>query len=99
MNGMQSLKSLFDRAPKASSFMRQVNTAMALEAVNNYLTEKWGLTMLDKARAIHIRNGVLTIACLSSVAAQEIRMNEQAVIRAANGKDPSILVEKVKYLS
>lgn len=96
---MQSLKSLFGQAPKASHFMRQVNTAMALEAVNNYLTEKWGATMLDKARAIHIRNGILTIACLSSVAAQEIRMNEQVVIRVANGKDPNLQVKKVKYLS
>ncbi len=79
--------------------MRGVSAALAVETANDVLREFYGAAVSQHARAVYLKNQVLTIACLNSVAAQEIKLNETRVLERLNQKLPVGLVKKIRYLS
>ena len=79
--------------------MRGVVASMAVEKANHVLANMFGEHIIDIARAVYIRNKALTVACLSSVSAQEIRLHEGAIVEEINKKMGDKIVDKIKYLA
>lgn len=96
---MQSLGNIINLKTKRSPMMRGVVASMAVEKANHILANMFGENIIDFARAIFIKDKSLTIACLSSVASQEIRMQEAKLIAEINEKMGSDVVHKVKFLT
>jgi hypothetical protein len=79
--------------------VKGVQAAMAVEVANNLISEFWGSAGARYARALYIKNKILTIACLSSSMAQEIKLREAEIVRRLNQSQGIRTVEKVRCLS
>lgn len=96
---MDSLANIFKCAPTQSPVIKGVRSAMLIEDVNTFLRDTWGAEAEKYAKAMYVKNKVLTIACLSSVMAQEIRMKEKSLLEKINGENGEKVVTKIQYLS
>ena|SRR3989339_229280 len=96
---METLADILKQKSSASPLMRGVKTAMVLEEANGLLLEIFGESITDRARALCLKNKIITMACLSSVLAQEIRLNEKRILKELNTKFGQATVEKLRYLS
>jgi len=96
---MKSLADILKNKGNKSPFMRGVLTAAAVDTANIFLEENFGENGKKLAKAIYIKNGILVIACLSSVMAQEIRFKEEQLKKQLNLRCGENTVKKVRYLS
>ena len=96
---MKSLKDLLRSDKLNTPILRGVRAAAVIEHADRALEELFGKEIKKFAAAGYYSNGVLTIACLSSVTAQEIRMNEAAFLEKLNSLTGGIKISKVRYLT
>ncbi len=96
---MLSLGNILQSSPSRSPLVKGVQAAMAVEAANGLLSELWGEAGARYARALYVKNGILTIACLSSSMAQEIKLREAELIKRMNQSQGVKTIEKVRCLS
>lgn len=96
---MKSLGDLLKKNAGTSPVWRKVQAAMVVEEANDVLSKLFGEESKKYARAMYVKEKNLAIACLSSVIAQEIRLNQVKIISLINTKFGKNTVEKIKYLS
>ncbi len=96
---MQSLGDIFKFKANRSPLLRGISAAMTVEKANQILIKFFGEKIIDIAQAVYIKNRILSIACLSSVAAQEIKINEEKIIDEINQVAGQIAVAKIRYLA
>lgn len=96
---LQSLGNILQNSPSRSPLVKGVQAAMAIEAANNLITEFWGSAGTRYARALYVKNRILTIACLSSSMSQEIKLREAELIKRLNQSQGIKTIEKVRCLS
>ncbi|MDD4476828.1 MAG: DciA family protein [Patescibacteria group bacterium] len=96
---MDSLFEILKAKSAASPMIRSVNAAMIVEKANDSLREFFSDDIKKYARAIYCKDCVLAIACLSSVVAQEIKLNELMIVALINKKISPEKVKKIKYMS
>jgi hypothetical protein len=96
---MKSLGDILKAKSNKSPFMHSVLCAGAIDMANIYIEELWGENGKKLAKAVYIKNGVLVIACLSSIMAQEIKIKETELLNKVNAKCGSMMVKKIRYLS
>jgi len=80
-----------------SGLAKQVTAALVCDEFDKLILEKWGDKVENKAKALYFKDKVLTIACLSSVMAQEIKLHEIELLDQLNAKFEGV-VERVRYL-
>lgn len=95
---MKSLGDILKHQMKQTPVWKQVTATVVVERTNQILKELFGDEAMKFAQAIYFKNRVIAITCLSSVMAQEIRLNEQKIILLINRKLSAPAVEKIKYL-
>lgn len=78
---------------------QHVEASMVVEKTNEVLKEFFGPESARFAQAVYFKNRTITITCLSSVMAQEIKLNEKKIIQSLNGKLGGQTVEKIRYLA
>ena len=76
-----------------------VDASMVVEYANNMIGEIFGVAALSSIQAMYYKNEVLAIACLSSTAAQAVRLNEQAIISKIEQRFGVGKVKKIRYLA
>ena len=76
----------------------QISAALLCEEFDKIVIEKWGIEMKNKMKALYLKDKILTIACLSSTMAQEVKLNEASIIDLLNKNLDSILVERIRYI-
>ena len=81
-----------------SGLKKQIIAALVCDEFDKIIIEIWGEKIRDQVRAIYYKNNILTIASLSSVVAQEIKLNEQNILEKLNKKFDKI-VEQIRYLT
>ena len=96
---MLSLKNILQKNSSHSPLIKGVQAAMIIEATNSLIGEFWGEAGTRYARALYVKNKILTIACLSSSMAQEIKLREAELIKRLNQSVGLQIVEKVRCLS
>jgi len=99
LNGMTfiPLKNILPKYIRTTGIGRQIETAQAIEEFNKILVEMFGEGILKKARALHIRNKVLAVSCLSSVLTQEIYLRRNKIIKEMNKRLKSDIVNALKF--
>ena len=95
---LQSLSKILKQKSSANPMLRGVNAAMVVEAANKALVDIFGKGISDAAQAVFLRQETLTIACLSSTAAQEIRFHEIELVDRVHKETVTKVVKKVRYL-
>lgn len=96
---MNSLGSILGSRHNQSALIKGVTAAMIVEVANDILQKRFGKEISDHATAAYVRETTLCIACLSSVAAQEIKMFEAEFLTDLNQQIPQANIEKIRYLS
>lgn len=76
---------------------RQVTAALICEEFDKIVERKWGKKAENKVKALYFKDNVLTIASLSSVMAQEIKLHERKILEEINEKFLGA-VERIRYL-
>ncbi len=82
-----------------SALAKNVTAALVCDEFNKIILEIWGDKMKNMAQAMYLKDKVLTIACLSSVVTQEIKIKEKELISKLNDKFGSGVVERLRLLS
>ena len=96
---MKSLGDILKNKRALSPFMKGVVAAAVVDSANIFIEENWGEQGKKLAKAIYLKNGILVIACLSSIMAQEIKMKESQLLAKVNAKSSTSAVKKIRYLS
>ena len=78
---------------------KHVEASIVVEKTNEILQELFGVESKRFAQAIYFKDRTISITCLSSVMAQEIRLNEKKIILTLNNKLGGQTVEKIRYLA
>ena len=78
---------------------KHVEASMVVEKTNEVLLEFFGVESKRFAQAVYFKERTISITCLSSVMAQEIRLNEKKIITAINNKLGGQTLEKIRYLA
>jgi len=78
---------------------RGVDASLVVEFTNTVLENFFGAQVSNSAKAVYYKSSNLTIAALSSIAAQEIKFREKDIIMEINNKFGQNKVRKIKYLA
>lgn len=82
-----------------SPLAKNVTAALVCDEFNQLILNKWGEKIKDTARAMYLKDRILTVACLSPVVAQEIKMRESELLDKLNDKFGSGVVERLRLLT
>ncbi len=93
------LSSLLRKSITSRGLSYQVEASMALQFFDQAAEELWQGKMKDRARAMYLKDHALTIAVLSPVLSQEIRLKEAQVLEYINKKAGAEIVTKLKFIS
>ena len=96
---MKSLGDLLKNNNLSSPLLIGVRAAQVVEEAQKILVKEFGDDISKYAAPAYYKNGVLTIACLSSSAAQEIKLRERNILLELNDKLKGPKIEKIRYLS
>lgn len=96
---MKSLGEILKKQIKQTAVWKHVEASMVVEKTNEILIEFFGAESKRFARAVYFKDRTISITCLSSVMAQEIKLNEKKIIFAINNKLGGQTVKKIKYLA
>ncbi len=78
---------------------KHVEASIVVEKTNDVLVELFGVESKRFAQAVYFKDRTISVTCLSSVMAQEIKLNEKQIISAINTKLGGQTVEKIRYLA
>lgn len=84
---------------KDSSTKKQVETGQLVEFAQDVLEEIFGEKNAQMAKPLFLKNRTLTITCLNSLIAQEIRLHQQEIVDKINNKLGKKEVDRIRYLT
>ena len=96
---MQSLGQILKKQMPQKPIAKQVAATIVVEKANEVLKEIFGAESSRFSQAVFFKDKSIAITCLSSVMAQEIRLNEKQIIAGLNNKLGGVMVERVRYLA
>ncbi len=95
---MKSLGEILKKQMPQMQRGKQIAATIVVEKANDIIRELFHPSAVKYAQAIYFKDKTIAITCLSSVMAQEIRLNEQRIISGINKKLGTLTVERVRYL-
>ena len=90
--------SIFNKKYGQSGLARNVTAALVCEEFDKIMLDIWGEKIKDAAKTIYLKDKVLTVACLSSVVAGELKMRERELVEKVNAKFDGGIVEMLRFL-
>jgi len=82
-----------------SSLAKKVTAALVCDEFNRIILKIWGEKIKDSAQAMYLKDKILTVACLSPVVAQEIKMKEEELLNELKKKFGDGVVDKLRLLT
>ena len=96
---MNSIANLLQAKKNRSEMWKGVDASLVVEYSNSILKEIFGPEIVNATKVVYFKNNMITIASLSSVAGQEIRLQEKNILEKINNKFGQNKVTKIKYLA
>ena len=96
---MKTLGTILRQRVHQTSSFKSVNSAMVVDEARKSISKVVGENVSRYARVIYFKDGMLAIACLSSVVSQEIKLNEVSLINYINKKLGAEKVRQIRYLA
>ncbi|MFA5134451.1 MAG: DUF721 domain-containing protein [Patescibacteria group bacterium] len=93
-----ALRDLLPESLRKAGIAKEVNAARVCSEFNVILKEVLGGKAAEKANAIYVKNGTLTIAVMSSVIGQEIKLHEHELLQKLGEKVGQKAVERLRFL-
>lgn len=92
------LANILNKHVRQKGLAEKIVATLVCEEFDKIVAEKWAGKMQNKVKALYLKNNILTIASLSTVFAQEIRLHEIEIIKIINDQFPNS-VERLRYLA
>lgn len=96
---MKSLGEILKKQMGQHSIGRHITASLVVETANKVLADSFGQNSRRFAQAVYFKDRAISITCLSSVMAQEIKLNEKKILLILNQKLGAPTVEKIRYLA
>jgi thiamine phosphate synthase YjbQ (UPF0047 family) len=96
---MKKISSLLWQSISKAGIEKEMKSALVIEEFKKNLVAEFGEKILKKVKILHFKNGILSISVLSSVVAQEIKLNEKRLIEKINRKFNKKIVERISFFS
>ena len=84
---------------QGTNLSKQVSATLVCEEFDKIILEIWGDKINHQAQAMYLKDRILTIASLSSVVAQEIKLRERKLLELLAGKFGPGAVEGIRILT
>lgn len=96
---MNSLGDLLRSKNLNSPLVRGIRAAEVIAAAEKILIKRFGQGIMSSAAPAYYKNQTLTIACLSSAAASEIKLYENQILEELKNTVPGAEIKRIRYLS
>lgn len=94
----KNIKDLLKGSIKRAGIKRQVQAALVVEQADIVILEIFGKQRIAVIKTAWFKDNCLTIACLNSSAAQEIRLVENIIMNRINKHFEQNIVKQIKYI-
>jgi hypothetical protein len=91
------IKKILSQNVRQAGIGRQIEAAKAVEEFDKIISEMFGKNILNKARAMYLKNKILTVSCLSSFLKQEIYLKQKKIIKELNKRLGGEAVNVLKF--
>lgn len=92
------IKRLIPQALRRNKIEPQIEATLILEEFNKIAEKVWGNKIHEEAKALYVKDRVLTLAVLSSTVASEIRLNKNNIINSINEYFKREVVKDIRIL-
>lgn len=93
------ISKIINRRLAQSPINKKITAALVCDEFDNLIVKLLGEKIKNMAQAMHLKHKVLTIACLSPVVAQELKMRETELVDKINQKIGQQTVERLRLLT
>ncbi len=93
------LSQVLNKRFKDSSLGKNVQATLVCEEFNKIIKNICGENITNKAQALYVKNKMLTVACLSSTVASEIKMRQDQIISKLEDKFGKGVVEDIRIVT
>lgn len=90
---------ILDKKYGRSQMAQKVTASLVCEEFDKVVLELWGKKMKNMAQAMYLKNKILTVAVLSPVVAQELKIREKQLVDKLNSKFGRMTVDRLRFLS
>lgn len=94
----EQIGSLLNKTINKAGISEQVGAAVVCDQFNKIVIEVLGQNIKDKVKALYVKNKTLSVAALSSVVGQEIKLHEQEILEKLVVKVGKNKVERLRFL-
>ncbi len=92
-------EALFAKMNLNSKLKKQVEAGSAVAFAEQVFLALFGEEGAKQVKPLFLKNRTLTVTCVSSVIAQEIRLNQAAIVQQINDKMGKNEVDRIRYLT
>ncbi len=94
-----TLKKLVDDSVHRHGIKDDVDASLALDVAQKLFVEFFGHDIAKTMKPLYVKRGVLTVSCMSSVAAQELKLREKEIIKKIKERTGKSLVERLRFFA
>lgn len=92
------LKNLLWKSINKAGIASQVEAVLVVEKAQKIVDDFLPQKEKKLAKVLYLRNQILTIACLSSAVAQELKLNEKEIIFKLNKNFEKETIKRLRFL-
>ncbi|MDO8581499.1 MAG: DUF721 domain-containing protein [bacterium] len=93
------LKKLVDDSVQRHGIKEDVDASLALHAAQKIFEEFFGNDIAKTMKSLYVKRGVLTVSCMSSVAAQELKLRERDIVKKLKERTGKPIVERLRFFA
>ncbi len=93
------LKKLVDDSVNRAGIKDDVEASLAIDAAQKIFNEMFGEDVGKLMKPLYVKRGVLTVSCVSSVAAQELKLRDREIIKKLQERIGKPLVERLRFFA
>ena len=93
------LKKLVDDSAARHGIKDDVQASLAVDAAQKIFREMFGDAIAKTMKPLYVKRGVLTVSCMSSVAAQELKLREREILKRLNEHEGNATVERIRFFA
>jgi hypothetical protein len=95
---MQHIKAILNKRVRETGLAKDIKNSLVIEEFSYLVSKNLGDKILQRVKPLYVKNKVLSVACLSSVVAQEVSLNKVRIISQINKKFQSHVINDIKLV-
>ena len=95
---MQHIKNLLKKRLNQAGLSKNIRTSLIIEEFEKIILQIIGNNASERVRPLYIKNGILTVACLSSAVMAEINFKKQLIINKINKKFNTLALKNIRFI-